>query len=72
MATKTAVETEVERLLPISTVADLFGTGRDYVDARIKDGDLPVVELGKTRPKRRIPESAVKAFIKARTFGGAA
>ncbi|MET0886752.1 MAG: helix-turn-helix domain-containing protein [Mycetocola sp.] len=66
-----ATETEVERLLPISTVADLFGTGRDYVYNRIKAGELPVVELGDEKPKQRIPESAVVAFVKARTFGGA-
>lgn len=65
-----ATETKVERLLPISVVADIFGTGRDYVTNRIKAGELPVVELGDTKHKQRIPESAVAAFIKARTFGG--
>lgn len=67
-----ATEYEVERQLPISTVADMLGTGRDYVYNRIKAGELPVVELGNQKPKQRIPESAVLAFIKARTFGGAA
>lgn len=31
----------VERLLPVSTVADLLRAGRDYVTNRIKAGDFP-------------------------------
>jgi hypothetical protein len=64
------VPSGVERLIPISVVGEILGVGRAYVDARIKEGELPVVELGSTRPKRRVPESAVIAFIASRTFGG--
>jgi len=68
-----AAETVVERQLPISVVADLLGVGRHYVQNRIDAGELQTVELGtNVKPKQRIPESSLAAFIKARKFGGAA
>lgn len=64
-------EDEVERLLPVSVVADLLGTGRDYVYSRIKAGEFGnVVELGDEKPKQRIKISAYKEFVRAREFGG--
>lgn len=63
---------KVERMLPVSVVAILLGTGRDYVYARIKAGEFGnVVELGDEKSKMRIRESAYDAFLEARTFGGA-
>ena len=64
-----SAEIEVERLLPVSTVADLLGTGKDYVYARINAGELPVVELGSGRHKQRVPLSAYNAFVLGRTYG---
>ncbi|TFD51997.1 DNA-binding protein [Cryobacterium sp. Hh11] len=66
-----AAEIEVERWLPISVVAVMLGVGRHYVLNRIDAGELPVVELGDTKPKQRVPLSALNAFIEKRTFGRA-
>ncbi|RZU64892.1 hypothetical protein EV379_1203 [Microterricola gilva] len=66
-------ETVVEPMLPISVVAKTLDVGRHYVQNRIDAGELAVVELGTNlRSKKRIPASSLAAFIKARTFGGAA
>lgn len=66
-----AAEKVVERQLPISVVADTLGVGRHYVQSRIDAGELVVVELGtNVKPKQRVPESSLAAFIESRKFGG--
>ena len=59
----------VERHYSVREVADLLKVGLDFVYDRLKSGELaPVVELGDSRAKQRIPASALQRFLDARTF----
>ncbi|SDS52960.1 helix-turn-helix domain-containing protein [Microterricola viridarii] len=57
-------------LLSVAYAAQLLGVGRDYVYARIASGELPTVELGDGKQKRRISVAALDEFIRARSFPG--
>lgn len=59
---------QVERHYSVAAVADLLEVSKPWVYDRIKDGRLPVVELGDTKSKQRISASALQAFLDARTF----
>lgn len=60
---------ETVRLYSVASAATVLETSTDYVYDRIKEGALPVVELGSTRAKQRIRADDLQAFIDARTFG---
>lgn len=68
IGTQKAMSIDPRRLYSVAEVAGILGTGRGYVTNRIKAGELPVVELGETKPKQRVPLSALNAFIEKRTF----
>lgn len=56
---------------PLYTVAEaakLLRTGPDFVYDRINASEIAVVELGSTRKNQRIRQSALEAYIAARTF----
>jgi excisionase family DNA binding protein len=60
-----------EALLPVATVAKLWGVSKNYVYDRISDGSLRSVNLPSGRAKTRIPESALADFINANTRSAA-
>ncbi len=60
---------EVERHYSVAAVAELLDVSKPWVYERIKDGRLPVVELGDTKAKQRISASALQCYIDSRTYG---
>jgi excisionase family DNA binding protein len=50
-------------LLTITEAAFLLGMGRSFVYELVKSGELPSIKLGRAR---RIPASALEAFIASR------
>ena len=64
---------EIERLLSVSTVANLMGMSRGWVYKQIAARRITaVVELGDGKPCQRIKLSDYNAFIASRTFVSAA
>ncbi len=58
-----------ERLYTVAEVADLWGTSKNYVYDRISSGELTSIDLGTSKAKTRVPESAVNSFLAPRTRG---
>lgn len=59
----------VERHYSVKEVAELLKVGLDFVYDRLKTGELsPVVELGASRGKQRIPASALQKYLDQRTY----
>jgi excisionase family DNA binding protein len=63
------VVVDQRRLYSVAQVAELLGTGTDYVYDRIKSRVFPIVELGDTKSKQRIRADDLQKFKDARTFG---
>lgn len=58
----------VERHYSVKEVADLLRVGLDFVYDRLKTGELsPIVELGSSKGKQRIPASALQRYLDQRT-----
>jgi hypothetical protein len=66
------IEVNPQRLYSVAAVAELFEVSVDWVYARIKSGEMAVVELGDTRAKQRISTPEVQRYIDSRTFGDVA
>ncbi|WP_168404740.1 helix-turn-helix domain-containing protein [Arthrobacter silvisoli] len=63
----------VTALLTIIDAAEVLGVSKHYVQDRIKDGELRIVELGSNiRAKLRVRADDLQAFIDGRTSAGAA
>lgn len=61
----------VPGLLDIPTVARRLSVGRNFVYARIAEGDLKAVDIGTpNRPRLRVTEEALADFIKRRQDSG--
>jgi len=60
---------EAVRCYSVAAVAERLDMSTDWVYARIKAGELGVVELGSTRSKQRIRADVLQAFIDSRSFG---
>lgn len=59
----------VERHYSVREAAEILKVGLDFIYDRLKTGEIcPVVELGDSRAKQRIPASALQKFIDKRTF----
>lgn len=59
------------QLLTVTEAAHALGMKRDYVYSAIRDGDLPVVYLGRgSRPVMRIQPTDLENFIQSRRFAG--
>lgn len=59
------------RLYPVAQAAEVLSVSKDYVYDRIKEGAIPVVELGTGRAKQRIRADDLQTFIDTRTYGRA-
>lgn len=57
-----------EVLYPVSEVATLWRCSREHVYELIRRGRIRTVNLATGRAKTRIPESALKAYV--RSLGG--
>lgn len=61
----------VPGLLDIPAVAKRLSVGRNFVYARIAEGDLKAVDIGTpARPRLRVSEEALAEFIKRRQDTG--
>lgn len=60
---------EPVQLLTVLQAAERLGMKRGWVYLRIKDGSLPVVEVGSGRSRLRIRSDHVQQFIESRTVG---
>jgi excisionase family DNA binding protein len=59
------------RLLTIPQVAERLGVHRDTVYKRIASGDIPVVDIGKGKPKTRVRSDHLDHFIEQLTVRAA-
>lgn len=53
-----------EALYPVAAVAALWGVSRQHIYNLIAAGKLRSIQLGSGRPKTRIPESAIAAYVR--------
>lgn len=53
-----------EVMYPVAKVAELWDVSRQHIYDLIAAGKLRAVQLGEGRPKTRIPESAITAYVK--------
>lgn len=60
--------TAVERLYPVTEVADLWDCSPQHVYSLIAAGELRTVDLGVGRAKTRVPESAIAEFVARRSI----
>ena len=59
----------IERHYSVKEVAELLTVSVYWVYDRLKTGELtPVVELGTSKAKQRIPASAVQKYLDQRTY----
>ena len=56
------------KLYSVTEAAELLSCSRDHVYDLISDGALAVVDIGRgCKPKTRVPDTALAAYIKSRT-----
>ena len=59
---------EAVRLYSVAAAASRLDVSPDYVYARIRTGEIGVVELGCGRAKQRVRADVLQAFIDSRTY----
>lgn len=57
----------LEKLYPVTEVADLWECSPAHIYTLIAKGELRTVDLGVSRSKTRIPESALHEFVARRS-----
>jgi excisionase family DNA binding protein len=54
----------VEPMYAVAEIAAAWRVSSNYVYGLIKSGELEVVDLGHGRAKKRVPESALDAYLR--------
>lgn len=54
----------VEPMYPVAAIATAWGVSRNTIYALIKSGELEAVDMGHGRAKKRVPESAIDAYLR--------